>query len=144
MKRPDKDIENMNGHVYYHVVYLYITELEAEIQRYKQAPKVPFIKGGTCNTTHYACDCMINRITELEQQLERAEKFRCEEEQKLRDGYHRRFIELRQQLAESVPFEVLQENCIHRGYLNNGCLNPDSKNRLCTTIKNCPLPQKGE
>ena len=51
-------------------------ELEAEserltitLQRYKQAPKIPHIKGGTCNTTCSACDCVIKRMAEIEAEL---------------------------------------------------------------------------
>lgn len=41
------------------------------------------------------------RISELERQLARSEKTRVDAENDLRDGYHRRFNEFKQQLAEA-------------------------------------------
>lgn len=48
-------------------------ELEAQLQRYKQAPNIPFIKGGACNTTHSACDCVLQRLAKLETELKKAQ-----------------------------------------------------------------------
>ena len=50
-------------------LYKRIADLELKLKRYDQAPNIPFIKGGTCNTTHSACDCIIQRIGDLEARL---------------------------------------------------------------------------
>ncbi len=39
------------------------TRLLGELERYRQAPNIPHIKGGTCHTTHSACDCMIKQLS---------------------------------------------------------------------------------
>lgn len=44
--------------------------LTNKLQRYDQAVRTPFIKGGTCSTTHSACDCVIKRTTDLEAELQ--------------------------------------------------------------------------
>lgn len=43
-----------------------IKELETELHRYRQAPNIPFIKGGSCkpDSTHNACDCIIRQLAE--------------------------------------------------------------------------------
>ncbi len=52
-----------------------VRQLQTEMQRYKQAANTPFIKGGTCNTTHSACDCVIQRTHGLEAQLHALKEF---------------------------------------------------------------------
>ena len=51
-----------------------IEELENKLLRYNQAPKIPFIKGGHCQTTHSACDCVLDNLTKLRAKCNRLEE----------------------------------------------------------------------
>ena len=105
MERPTTEIDEMtkywnfdsSAHALYFInIRKYITALEAELQRYKQAPGIPHIKGGTCNTTHSACDCVIANTARLEAELKAAQDHAVTMEAKLKN---------------SVPFEVFGNLC---------------------------------
>ena len=95
------------------------------------------IKGSKCGgTTHYACDCVIKRMSDLEAENERLNGQALLAEMTI-STQQKKIAELEGELAKRVPWELFKNTMSGAGI----CEDEECNWEHCT-LENCPL-EKG-